>query len=127
MNDNLCYLSIAAGTGGAESCAWTAMLSRMYGRWAETKKFFVWEFAMTPDDVGGYINICYKITGNDVYHILKKETGVHSLCRISPFDPVKLRHTSFAAVLVSSEQLFDKPNWDIRVRSYSFNPTYMGL
>ena len=98
-----CYLSINAGAGGTESCDWALMLSRMYERWAQVKKWKVEVVEELAGDVAGIKNITFKITGDFAYGYCKAEKGVHRLVRISPFDSNAKRHTSFASVDVTPE------------------------
>ena len=87
---NALYLSIASGAGGDDAKDWAGMLMRMYLRYAEKKG---WKTTFLNENT-------VEIRGKDVYEILKNESGVHRLVRISPFDAKKLRHTSFALVEV---------------------------
>ena len=91
-------LSINAGAGGTESCDWTAMLTRMYLRWAERRGFSSQTLDFLPGEEAGTKNITLLIRGEYAYGYLKSENGVHRLVRISPFDANKRRHTSFASV-----------------------------
>ncbi|MEK7185217.1 MAG: peptide chain release factor-like protein, partial [Patescibacteria group bacterium] len=50
------------------------------------------------NDHGGYRNVTIEVDGKNVYGTVKKESGVHRLVRISPFNAKKLRHTSFSLV-----------------------------
>lgn len=100
---NNAILSINAGAGGTESCDWTAMLLRMFTRWAENKGFKVQVLDILPGEEAGIKNVTILIKGNYAYGYLKSENGVHRLVRISPFDANRRRHTSFASVEVIPE------------------------
>ncbi|MFH1856795.1 MAG: peptide chain release factor 2 [Candidatus Omnitrophota bacterium] len=100
---NNAILSMHAGAGGTESCDWVSMLTRMYTRWAESKKFRVKVIDILPGEEAGIKNITMIIEGDYAYGYLKAEGGVHRLVRISPFDANKRRHTSFASVDVIPE------------------------
>lgn len=98
-----CYLSINAGAGGTEACDWALMLSRMYQRWAEKRKWKVEVVDAVDGEVAGYKSITFKFAGPFAYGYAKAEKGVHRLVRISPFDSGARRHTSFASVDVTPE------------------------
>ena len=98
-----CYLQINAGAGGTESCDWAGMLATMYHNWGPENGFrltAVDEHANAEVGGAGYRSVTLKVTGDRAYGWLKSEAGVHRLVRISPFDPQKKRHTSFAQVVV---------------------------
>ncbi len=100
-NDNLdIYLEIHAGAGGTESQDWAEMLRRMYSRWFDRKKFRYEMISEHRGDEAGIKSSTLKITGENLYGLMKKESGVHRLVRISPFDSGARRHTSFASVWV---------------------------
>ena len=92
------FLEIHSGAGGTESQDWAAMILRMYTRWCDSKDFKVEVIDQADGDGVGYKSITLKIIGDKSYGWLKKETGVHRLVRISPFDSQARRHTSFASV-----------------------------
>ena len=79
------------------------MLQRMYIRWAEDKNLKVILLQETQGEEAGIKSSTIKILGTFTYGWLKKESGIHRLVRISPFDSNKRRHTSFASVWVYPE------------------------
>ncbi len=94
----------------------------MLSRWAESKKFKVQVLDVQDGDSAGIKSATFMVTGNYAYGMMKSETGVHRLVRISPFDSNARRHTSFASVFVSPEidddieiEIADK---DIRIDVY---------
>jgi peptide chain release factor 2 len=98
-----CIFSINAGAGGTEAQDWAEMLSRMYGRWFESRG---WEVEVTdalPGESAGLKSVTMVVRGENVFGFTKAERGVHRLVRISPFDANKRRHTSFASVDVIAE------------------------
>ena len=117
-----CYLEIHAGAGGTESQDWADMLRRMYMKWSDKKNF---NFSLISEHKGeeaGIKSSTIKIDGDYVFGWLKKESGIHRLVRISPFDSGARRHTSFASVWVYpvvdeniNIEILDK---DIRVDTY---------
>lgn len=102
-DSNSAILSIHPGAGGTESQDWAQILLRMYSRWAERALFLVEVADLLPGDEAGIKSATLFIKGFNAYGVLKGETGVHRLVRISPFDANKRRHTSFASVEVLPE------------------------
>jgi len=100
---NNCYLHVHAGAGGTESCDWASMLLRMYMRWTERRGFEVEEIDLMPGDEAGVKSATLLIKGEYAYGLLKAESGIHRLVRISPFDSNARRHTSFASVYAAPE------------------------
>ena len=100
-NDSLnCYLGIHAGAGGTESQDWAAMLRRMYLKWASTKKYKTNLISEHRGEEAGIKSTILKLEGDYLFGLLKRESGIHRLVRISPFDSGARRHTSFASVWV---------------------------
>ena len=100
-NDDLnIYLEIHAGAGGTESQDWADMLRRMYMRWFEKKKFKYEIISEHKGEEAGIKSSTIKVEGEYLYGLMRSESGVHRLVRISPFDSGARRHTSFASIWV---------------------------
>lgn len=93
-------VSIHPGSGGLEAQDWTEMLYRMYTRYADLKGWKVRVLDLTPGEGIGLDHASFQVEGYNAYGMLRSETGVHRLVRISPTDEKKRRHTTFAAVEV---------------------------
>ena len=94
------YLEIHAGAGGTESQDWAEMLRRMYMKWSNNKNYKFDLISEHRGDEAGVKSTIIKIKGEFVYGVLKSESGIHRLVRVSPFDSGARRHTSFASVWV---------------------------
>ena len=95
-----CYIEIHAGAGGTESQDWADMLRRMYLKWSDKKNFKSNLISEHRGDEAGIKSATIMIEGDYVFGWLKKESGIHRLVRISPFDSGARRHTSFASVWI---------------------------
>ncbi len=93
-------MTIFSGAGGDDAEDFSSMLYRMYRKFAEKKGWGMHLIHANENDHGGYRNITIEISGKNVYGILKNESGVHRLVRVSPFNAKQLRHTSFSMVEV---------------------------
>jgi len=94
------YIEIHAGAGGTESQDWAEMLRRMYLKWSINKNFKSQLISEHKGDEAGIKSSTIKIEGDYTYGLLKSESGIHRLVRISPFDSGARRHTSFASIWV---------------------------
>ena len=94
---NNAILTLHAGAGGTESCDWASMLCRMYQRYAEKNGFSTEMIDFLDGDEAGYKSVTLEIKGENAYGYLKSEKGVHRLVRISPFNAVGKRQTSFVS------------------------------
>jgi peptide chain release factor 2 len=93
-------LQINSGAGGTESQDWAEMLARMYRMYGEKQGWSVSELDWQWGDGAGIKTCTFQFDGPFSFGLLKGESGVHRLVRISPFDSNARRHTSFASVYV---------------------------
>ncbi|MEX0918526.1 MAG: PCRF domain-containing protein [Candidatus Paceibacterota bacterium] len=93
-------ITIFGGAGGTDAEDFAQMLFTMYSHYADKQGWTLSVSHKNENDFGGFRNITFLIEGKGSYGILKNESGVHRLVRISPFNAKKLRHTSFALVEV---------------------------
>ena len=116
------YLEFHAGAGGTESQDWAEMLRRMYMKWASNKGFKVELINEHRGDEAGIKSSTIKINGEYIYGLLKNESGIHRLVRVSPFDSGARRHTSFASVwiypVINNEIDIEIDEKDLRVDTY---------
>jgi peptide chain release factor 2 len=112
-------LSILSGAGGDDAEDFSRILLEMYLAWAKQHGVSATLLHENQNDHGGYRNVTVLLEGKGVYGILKGESGVHRLVRISPFNAKKLRHTSFSLVEVVPEfkktQDVDIPPQELKV------------
>lgn len=98
---NNAIFTIVAGAGGDDAEDFARMLVAMYQKYAERRNWSVAVLDENENDRGGYRNIVFEIAGKGAYGILKRESGVHRLVRMSPFNASGKRQTSFVLVEVS--------------------------
>ncbi len=96
-------IEIRAGAGGQESALFAADLYRMYTRYSETQGWRVETMDSSPSDLGGFKEIIFGVTGQDVYKRLKYESGVHRVQRVPATEAQGRIHTSTATVAVLPE------------------------
>lgn len=96
-------LEIRAGAGGQESALFAADLHRMYTRYAEAHGWKVETMDSSPSDLGGFKEVIFQITGQDVFKRLKYESGVHRVQRVPATEAQGRIHTSTCTVAVLPE------------------------
>lgn len=96
-------VEIRAGAGGDEASLFAGDLYRMYLRWAENKGFRVETMSFSESECGGFKEVVFRITGEDVYKLLKFESGVHRVQRIPVTEAGGRIHTSTVTVAVLPE------------------------
>jgi peptide chain release factor 2 len=93
-------MTIFSGAGGDDAEDFSRILYEMYTKYFNKQS---WEYCVldeTENNHGGYRNITLEIFGPNAYGLLKHESGVHRLVRLSPFNAKSLRQTSFSMVEV---------------------------
>ncbi len=103
QDDKNAILEIRAGTGGDEASLFAGELLRMYIRYCERRG---WKTAILSENegtVGGYKEVQLEVTGDDVYGVLKFESGVHRVQRVPETEGSGRVHTSAATVAVMPE------------------------
>jgi len=96
-------IEIRAGAGGSESALFAADLYRMYHRYAEARGWKLETLSSSPSDLGGFREVIFNVTGEDIYKRLKYESGVHRVQRVPATEAQGRIHTSTATVAVLPE------------------------
>ena len=101
-------VEIRGGTGGDEAAIFAGDLYRMYSKYCESKGWKAQLTSFNEGTSGGYKEIVFSVTGNNVYGTLKYESGVHRVQRVPATETQGRVHTSAATVAVLPEaQEFD--------------------
>jgi peptide chain release factor 2 len=115
-------VSFQSGAGGTDASDWAQMLMRMYLRWAEQMGYKTEIVDIVEAEEAGIKHANVRFAGAFAYGYMVAEMGIHRLVRMSPFDQMARRQTSFAAVDVSPDVEEDKtveiPEKDIRIDTY---------
>jgi peptide chain release factor 1 len=114
-------LEIRAGTGGDEAGLFAADLFRMYGKFAEGRRWKVEVMDMNTTGVGGIKEVIASIQGKGAYSRLKYESGTHRVQRVPTTETQGRIHTSAAtvAVLPEAEEVDLKiEEKDLRIDTY---------
>ncbi len=96
-------MEIRAGTGGDEASIFAGDLYRMYAKYCESKGWRTNIIDLNEGTSGGYKEIHFEVTGEDVYGTLKFEAGVHRVQRVPQTETQGRVHTSAATVMVLPE------------------------
>ena len=96
-------VEIRAGTGGDEASLFAGDLYRMYSRYCDSRKWRTELVDMTEGTAGGFKEIIFNVSGEDVYGDLKYESGVHRVQRVPATETQGRVHTSAATVAVLPE------------------------
>ena len=138
QDDKNAVVEIRAGTGGDEASIFAGDLYRMYIKYCETKGWKTDVVDMNEGTAGGFKEVVFNVSGNNVYGLLKFESGVHRVQRVPKTETQGRVHTSAASVVVLPEaeefdiELNDR---DIRKDTYcssgpggqSVNTTYSAI
>jgi len=96
-------LEIRAGTGGTEAALFAHDLFRMYGRYAERRGWKVEPLSLSESEAGGVKEVIAAVSGDQVFHRLKHERGVHRVQRVPATESQGRIHTSTVTVAVLPE------------------------
>lgn len=96
-------VEIRAGTGGDEASLFAADLYRMYCRYADGKGWKIENLSSSESASGGFKEICFLMSGSDVYRSMKYESGTHRVQRVPVTEAQGRIHTSAATVAVLPE------------------------
>jgi peptide chain release factor 1 len=96
-------VEIRAGTGGDEAALFAGDLFRMYSRYAESAGWKLDLMDASPSGAGGYREIIFQLSGEDVYKQMRFESGVHRVQRVPATESQGRIHTSTATVAVLPE------------------------
>jgi peptide chain release factor 1 len=103
QDDKNAIIEIRAGTGGDEASLFAGDLLRMYIKYCEKRGWKTAVLSENEGTVGGYKEVQLEVTGDDVYGILKFESGVHRVQRVPATEGSGRVHTSAATVAVMPE------------------------
>ncbi len=103
QDDKNAIVEIRGGTGGDEAAIFAGDLYRMYVKYSENKGWKVEITSYTEGTSGGYKEIIFTVSGENVYGILKYESGVHRVQRVPQTETQGRVHTSAATVAVLPE------------------------
>lgn len=131
-------LEIRGGTGGDEAAIFAGDLFRMYSKFCDRKNWRLEVTSSTEGTSGGFKEIVAKVTGENVYGVLKFESGVHRVQRVPQTETQGRIHTSASTVAVlpeADEFDIDLRETDIRKDTYcssgpggqSVNTTYSAI
>jgi peptide chain release factor 1 len=131
-------VEIRAGAGGDEASIFTGDLYRLYTNYASSKGWKIEVVDIAEGTSGGYKEIIFNVNGEDVYGMLKFESGVHRVQRVPQTETQGRVHTSAASVVIMPEaEEFDVDikDSDIRKDTYcssgpggqSVNTTYSAV
>lgn len=105
-------LEIRAGTGGDEASIFAGDLFRMYMKFCESRGWKTETVDFTEGTAGGFKEVIVNITGENIFGIMKYESGVHRVQRVPQTETMGRVHTSAASVIVMPEA----DEWDIEIR-----------
>ncbi|MFH1405508.1 MAG: peptide chain release factor 1 [Patescibacteria group bacterium] len=96
-------VEIRAGTGGDEAALFASDLFRLYTRYAEKNKWKTSLISSSQNDIGGFKEVIFSVSGQNVYSRMKYESGVHRVQRVPDTEKQGRVHTSTATVAVLPE------------------------
>ncbi|MEO8351583.1 MAG: peptide chain release factor 1 [Chthoniobacteraceae bacterium] len=101
--DRDAIVEVRAGTGGDEAALFAADLYRMYQRYAEVEGLKIETLETSSSELGGFREVIFKMTGENVFRRMRYESGVHRVQRVPATEAQGRIHTSTATVAVLPE------------------------
>jgi len=102
-DDKNAIVEIRAGTGGLEASLFCSDLYKMYEKVSSKKRWKLEIISISKSEAGGFKEVIFSVSGNDIYSYLKYESGVHRVQRIPKTETQGRVHTSAATVAVLPE------------------------
>ena len=96
-------VEIRAGTGGDEASIFAGDLYRMYTKYSQDQGWKVSFVDSNEGTAGGFKEVIFEISGEEVYGTMKYESGVHRVQRVPQTETQGRVHTSAATVMVLPE------------------------
>jgi peptide chain release factor 1 len=96
-------VEIRAGTGGDEAALFAGDLYEMYTRYARSQGWNVEGIEFSPGEAGGFKEVVFSVSGENVYEKLRYESGGHRVQRVPKTETQGRIHTSAATVAVLPE------------------------
>ena len=96
-------VEIRAGTGGLEATLFVADLFRMYEKVCSKKRWKIEVISISKSEAGGFKEVIFSVTGDNIYSYLKYESGVHRVQRVPTTEAQGRVHTSAATVAILPE------------------------
>lgn len=93
-------IEIRAGTGGDEAALFASDLFRMYSYYAEKNGWKLDIINANSIGIGGYKEITFSLSGDNIYGIMRFESGVHRVQRVPETEANGRIHTSAISVVV---------------------------
>ena len=102
-DDKNAIVEIRAGTGGLEASLFCSDLFKMYEKVCSKKKWKLEIISISKSEAGGFKEVIFSVSGDDIYSYLKYESGVHRVQRIPATETQGRVHTSAATIAVLPE------------------------
>ena len=102
-DDKNAIVEIRAGTGGLEASLFCSDLFKMYEKVCSKEKWKMEIISISKSEAGGFKEVIFSVSGNNIYSYLKYESGVHRVQRVPETETQGRVHTSAATVAVLPE------------------------
>ena len=96
-------VEIRGGAGGDEAALFAGVLFRMYGHYAEARRWSLEVIDASPTELGGFKEVVFQMSGSGIYGRMKFESGVHRVQRVPETESQGRVHTSTVTVAVLAE------------------------